>query len=396
MPVRWVPLEEARDAFLAGRVHNAPSPSPCWPPSPRVSSAGPRCARSTRRGRATRHPTESGAAAAAPGGDVAPACTWRTSSSTPRSPGARTVLGAGPGHADADRQRRHLETRLTVDGGPMLDLCFQRSSDPRLPRRGCTSTCTAGRPGRHGRAAARGSAPATSTSARATCRGWCWPTPRARLLRDGGAGGLPRHRPVGGHPDPRHRPRQRRSVLGGAVRLAASTPGQPPSRCATPPDADWSSSSSPRSDPKHGKNQLHLDLRLEAATTQQPWSTGSRRSAPLRIDNDWGDLPWHPCTDPSGNEFCILPARHDVSVFGAGRLDGPADGDCPCGAGGSLRHCCRPLHDGSANAESAVRLMRSRYSRVRRPRHGVPARAPGTPAPDLRTSTRPRAPPGRD
>ena len=30
---------------------------------------------------------------------------------------------------------------------------------------------------------------------------------------------------------------------------------------------------------------------------------------PPRLHTDWGDLPWRSYVDPSGNEFCILPAR---------------------------------------------------------------------------------------
>ena len=76
-----------------------------------------------------------------------------------------------------------VETRLTVEGGPVLDLCFQRvpepPSDPSSSRRGSTWTSQAApvRPRRS--TGCSGWAPATSTSARATCRGWCSPTPRA-------------------------------------------------------------------------------------------------------------------------------------------------------------------------------------------------------------------------
>jgi len=51
-----------------------------------------------------------------------------------------------------------------------------------------------------------------------------------------------------------------------------------------------------------------------------------------------------------------------VSAFGALAQEGATDGACPCGTGSSYADCCRPLHEGAANAESAVRLMRSRYS----------------------------------
>ena len=35
---------------------------------------------------------------------------------------------------------------------------------------------------------------------------------------------------------------------------------------------------------------------------------------------------------------------------------------CPCGTGEDYASCCGPLHEGVAFAESAVRLMRSRYA----------------------------------
>lgn len=35
---------------------------------------------------------------------------------------------------------------------------------------------------------------------------------------------------------------------------------------------------------------------------------------------------------------------------------------CPCGSGASLQHCCAPRLDGSALAQTAEQLMRSRYT----------------------------------
>lgn len=55
------------------------------------------------------------------------------------------------------------------------------------------------------------------------------------------------------------------------------------------------------------KNRLHLDVRLEAGDDADRVEAGilERGGAPLRTD--WGDLPWRSYTDPSGNEFCVLP-----------------------------------------------------------------------------------------
>jgi SEC-C motif-containing protein len=41
---------------------------------------------------------------------------------------------------------------------------------------------------------------------------------------------------------------------------------------------------------------------------------------------------------------------------------------CPCGTGLAYAACCEPLHDGQARAETAERLMRSRYAAYARGR----------------------------
>ncbi len=38
------------------------------------------------------------------------------------------------------------------------------------------------------------------------------------------------------------------------------------------------------------------------------------------------------------------------------------DGPCPCGSGDSYADCCLPLHSGERGAETALALMRSRFS----------------------------------
>ena len=44
------------------------------------------------------------------------------------------------------------------------------------------------------------------------------------------------------------------------------------------------------------------------------------------------------------------------------------DAACPCGSGRAYELCCGPLHDGAARAETAERLMRSRYAAYARRR----------------------------
>ena len=73
-----------------------------------------------------------------------------------------------------------FETRLTIEGGPVLDLCFQRVPEP--PVRAAEAP-----PGPRWAAPARprrssgcsGWAHDTSTSVSAMCPGWCSPTRRA-------------------------------------------------------------------------------------------------------------------------------------------------------------------------------------------------------------------------
>jgi hypothetical protein len=63
--------------------------------------------------------------------------------------------------------------------------------------------------------------------------------------------------------------------------------------------------------PKAGKNQLHLDLRLEADDDLAALVEHVEGLGAVRLDHDWGDLPWTSLQDPSGNEFCFLPARSE-------------------------------------------------------------------------------------
>ena len=53
-----------------------------------------------------------------------------------------------------------------------------------------------------------------------------------------------------------------------------------------------------------------------------------------------------------------------MSTFGSTAEGSRASGGsaCPCGTGQDYASCCGPLHEGVTFAESAVRLMRSRYA----------------------------------
>lgn len=66
----------------------------------------------------------------------------------------------------------------------------------------------------------------------------------------------------------------------------------------------------PQRQPKSStKNRIHLDLRLEADDDPEEVAAGIRARGGSRLEVDWGELPWESWTDPSGNEFCVLPSR---------------------------------------------------------------------------------------
>lgn len=56
------------------------------------------------------------------------------------------------------------------------------------------------------------------------------------------------------------------------------------------------------------KNRLHLDVRLEPSDDLAAITASIAERGGAQLDTDWGDLPWRSFTDPSGNEFCLLPA----------------------------------------------------------------------------------------
>jgi hypothetical protein len=58
------------------------------------------------------------------------------------------------------------------------------------------------------------------------------------------------------------------------------------------------------------KNRLHLDIRLETGDDPDGVEASIAERGGGRLHHpEWGELPWRSYTDPSGNEFCVLPAR---------------------------------------------------------------------------------------
>ena len=56
------------------------------------------------------------------------------------------------------------------------------------------------------------------------------------------------------------------------------------------------------------KNPVHLDVRLEAADDPAEIASEIAARGGHEFHPDWGELPWRVFRDPSGNEFCLLPA----------------------------------------------------------------------------------------
>ncbi len=57
-----------------------------------------------------------------------------------------------------------------------------------------------------------------------------------------------------------------------------------------------------------GKNRVHLDLRVEPGEDGDEQVRRALDLGASRVQHGWGDLPWTVLDDPSGNELCLLPA----------------------------------------------------------------------------------------
>ena len=57
------------------------------------------------------------------------------------------------------------------------------------------------------------------------------------------------------------------------------------------------------------KNRLHLDIRLETGEDPDEIAAKIVEFGGREFYPDWGELPWRFFTDPSGNEFCVLQTR---------------------------------------------------------------------------------------
>jgi hypothetical protein len=72
----------------------------------------------------------------------------------------------------------------------------------------------------------------------------------------------------------------------------------------------------PESAPKGPtKNRIHLDVRLDPGEDPDDAEAGIvERGGRRDLHPEWGELPWRSYRDPSGNEFCVLPARAEPAT----------------------------------------------------------------------------------
>ena len=201
-----------------------------------------------------------------------------------------------------------FETRLAVEAGPVLDLCFQRVPERRVeqPRLQLVLTGAAARPEGLDRLRGLG----------------------ARSLDlDGGSAVLadPEGNPFCVAEDPAayddsgplaaltlesadvDRDVEFWSGLTGWIAAGEGSPTlRHPSRRG--PHLELRPESAPKS---AAKNPVHLDVRLEPGEDPDTVEARIKERGGDRLHTDWGELPWRSYTDPSGNEFCVLPAPRE-------------------------------------------------------------------------------------
>ena len=197
-----------------------------------------------------------------------------------------------------------FETRLAVEGGPVLDLCFQRVTEPALepPR---LQLDLSGGPRQVARLLELGARRLDPGQGEAPWVTLTDPEGNPCRVRDGD---------------------DDRGPLA-AVRLDSADPDRDAefwSWLTGWTDAGGGESRSLRHPSLRGphlelcpeprrkgttKNRIHLDVRLETGDDADVVAAGIAEHGGGELHPGWGELPWRTYTDPSGNELCVLPAR---------------------------------------------------------------------------------------
>jgi hypothetical protein len=203
-----------------------------------------------------------------------------------------------------------FETRLAVEGGPVLDLCFQRVLEPlsqpsRLhldlaggPRQGDEVERLLGLGARR-LDIGQGDVPWV-VLADPEGNPFCVMEHRAVYAASGPLAALPLD-----SSDPDRDARFWSWLTGWA-----DVPGVVPRSLRHPSMLGPVLELCPETAPKAtAKNRLHLDVRLEAGDDPDDVGAGIVERGGRELHPGWGELPWRVYADPSGNELCVLPAR---------------------------------------------------------------------------------------
>ena len=203
-----------------------------------------------------------------------------------------------------------FETRLTIEDGPVLDLCFQRVSEPAAERPrlhldlvgGVRQTQEVERVLELGARHLDVGQPDVSWVVLADPEGNpCCVTERRAAHAD--TGPLAALALDSAGPD---RDAQFWSWLTGWTDVAGAAPRSLRHPSMRGPLLEL------RPEPAGkgtAKNRLHLDIRLETGDDPDDVAAGIAERAGRELHPGWGELPWRLYADPSGNEFCVLPAR---------------------------------------------------------------------------------------
>jgi hypothetical protein len=207
-------------------------------------------------------------------------------------------------------QSEVFETRLVIAGGPVLDLCFQRvpepaSEPPRLhldlgggPRQKLEVERLLGLGAAH-LDIGQGAVPwvVLSDPEGNAC---CVLEDRATYAGTGPLAALPLD---SADPD-------RDAHFWAWLTGWSDTAGDAPRSLRHPSLRGPLLEMCPERAPKgNAKNRLHLDVRLESGDDPDLVAAGIAERGGRELPSAWGELPWRLYADPSGNEFCVLPAR---------------------------------------------------------------------------------------
>jgi predicted enzyme related to lactoylglutathione lyase len=203
-----------------------------------------------------------------------------------------------------------FETRLTVEGGPVLDLCFQRVPEPpaERPRLHVDLSSGTGQAEEVDRLLALGARRLDIGQGEvpwvvlADPEGnhFCVMEERAAYADSGPVAALPLH---SADPD---RDADFWSWLTGWTDVAGVAPRSLRHPSLRGPLLELVPERAPKG---AGKNRLHLDVRLESGDDPDEVAAGIAARGGRKLNPDWGELPWTVYSDPSGNELCVLPAR---------------------------------------------------------------------------------------